>query len=55
MILQPNARGHARGLGRYLPLHKVGKLCIWDVAAIAGIVFIVFNEWRYFARIKSSS
>lgn len=43
-----------QGLWRYLPFYKFGKFCIWDLAAIAGISLIVFNEWRYFRKIKSS-
>jgi hypothetical protein len=42
------------GLWRYLPLYKVGKFCIWDLAAMAGIWLIVFDEWRHFTKMKSS-
>ncbi len=44
-----------RGLWRYLPLYKLGQFCIWDLAAIVGISLVVFNEWRFFWKTKSSS
>jgi hypothetical protein len=43
-----------RGLWRYLPLYKFGQFCIWDLGAIAGILLVVFSEWHFFAKIKSS-
>ncbi len=42
-----------QGLWRYLPLYKSGKLCIWDLAAVAGILVVVFGGWRFFAKTKS--
>jgi len=42
------------GLWRYLLFYKLRKFCIWDLAAIAGISLIVFDEWRYLTKIKSS-
>ena len=42
-----------RGLWRYLPLYKLGQFCIWDLAAIVGILFVVFNEWRFFGKTNS--
>jgi len=43
-----------RGLWRYLPFYKLGQFCIWDLAAIVGISFVVFNEWRFLGKTKSS-
>ncbi len=43
-----------QGLWRYLPLYKLGKFCIWDLAAIGGILLVVFGGWRSFAKTKSS-
>lgn len=37
------------GLWEYLPWYRVGKLCAWDVGALALIVWFV---WRAFRRIR---
>ena len=43
-----------RGLWRYLPLYKLGQFCIWDLAAIVGISLVVFEDWRFLWKTKSS-
>ena len=31
---------------RFLPLYRVGDLCVYDVLALAAIVLTVFRPWR---------
>jgi hypothetical protein len=39
------------GLWEYMPYYRVGRLCSWDIGAMALIGFVV---WRAFRRVTSS-
>lgn len=42
------------GLWRYLPLYRLGKFCIWDLAAACGSLLVAFGGWRSFTKTNSS-